>query len=89
MEGQTARMFVRPYDLDIQRLSTGKPSLRARVLRIQAAGPQVRVELQAETGEAVVVEMQHAQFRESGITPGDEVFVGLRDARVFTEDYSI
>jgi hypothetical protein len=33
--------------------------------------------------------MPHAQFRESGITPGDEVFVGLRDARVFTEDYSI
>ena len=67
VEGQTARMFVRPYDLDIQRLSTGKPSLRARVLRIQAAGPQVKVELQAETGEAVVVEMPHAQFRESGI----------------------
>jgi sulfate transport system ATP-binding protein len=89
VEGQTARLFVRPYDPDIQRLSDGKPSLRARVLRIQAAGPQVRVELQAETGEAVVVEMPHAQFRESGITPGDEVFVGLRDARVFTEDWSI
>jgi sulfate transport system ATP-binding protein len=89
VEGQTARLFVRPYDLDIQRLSTGKPSLRARVLRIQAAGPQVRVELQAETGEAVVVEMPHAQFRESGIAVGDDVFVGLRDARVFTEDWSI
>jgi sulfate transport system ATP-binding protein len=89
VEGQTARLFVRPYDLDIQRLSTEKPSLRARVLRIQAAGPQVRVELQAETGEAVVVEMPHAQFRESGIAAGDDVFVGLRDARVFTEDWSI
>jgi sulfate transport system ATP-binding protein len=89
VDGQTARLFVRPYDLHIDRRRTGKPSLRARVERIQAAGPQVRVELQAETGEAVVVEMPHAQFRGSGIVPGDEVFVGWRDARVFTEDYSI
>jgi len=89
VEGQAARLFVRPYDLDIRRLNDGQPSLRARVLRIQAAGPQVRVELQAETGEAVVVEMPHAQFRESGIAAGHEVFVAMRDARVFTEDYSI
>ena len=89
VEGQTARLFVRPYDLDIRHSSAGTPSLRARVLRIQAAGPQVRVELQAETGEALVVEMPHAQFRQSGILAGAEVFVGLRDARVFTEDYSI
>jgi ABC-type sulfate/molybdate transport systems ATPase subunit len=80
---------VRPYDLDIRHTGSATPSLRARVLRIQAAGPQVRVELQAETGEAVVVEMPHNQFRESGIQAGDDVFVGLRDARVFTEDYSI
>jgi sulfate transport system ATP-binding protein len=89
VEGQTARLFVRPYDLEIRRSSGAAPSLRARVLRIQAAGPQVKVELQAETGEAVVVEMPHAQFRQSGILAGAEVFVGLRDARVFTEDYSI
>jgi sulfate transport system ATP-binding protein len=89
VEGQTARLFVRPYDLDIRHSSAGTPSLRARVLRIQAAGPQVRVELQAETGEAIVVEMPHAQFRQSGILAGADVFVGMRDARVFTEDYSI
>jgi sulfate transport system ATP-binding protein len=75
--------------LHIDRLHSGKPSLRARVVRIQAAGPQVRVELQAETGEAVVVEMAHAQFRETAIAAGDDVFVSPRDARVFTEDYSI
>jgi sulfate transport system ATP-binding protein len=89
VDGQTARLFVRPYDLDIRHSNSITPSLRAHVLRIQAAGPQVRVELQAETGEAVVVEMPHNQFRESAIQTGDQVFVGLRDARVFTEDYAI
>jgi sulfate transport system ATP-binding protein len=88
-EGRAARLFVRPHDLDIHRHHNGRPSLRARVLRIQSAGPQVKVELMAETGEPVTVEMPHAQFRASYIRPDDQVFVGLRDARIFTEDYSI
>jgi sulfate transport system ATP-binding protein len=88
-DGQSARLFVRPHELDIHRHQDGKPGLRARVLRVQLAGAQVKVELEAETGESVTVEMPHAQFRESGIGPHDNVFVGLRDARIFTEDYSI
>lgn len=59
------------------------------MLRIHSAGPQVRVELRAETGETLRLEMPHAEFRERGISPDDEVFVALRDARIFTEDYSI
>jgi hypothetical protein len=47
------------------------------------------VELVAETGEAVVVEMSHAQFRQAPVTLQDQVFVSLRDARIFTEDFSI
>jgi sulfate/thiosulfate transport system ATP-binding protein len=88
-DGQSARLFVRPYDLDIHHNHNGTPSLRARIERIQSAGPQVRVELLAETGETVTVEMSHATFRDSHLTPADEVFVSLRDSRIFTEDYSI
>ncbi len=67
----------------------GRPSLRARVLRVQSAGPQVKLELEAETGEALTVEMPHAEFRQTGIQPDDRVFVGLPEARIFREDYSI
>jgi sulfate transport system ATP-binding protein len=88
-EGRSARLFVRPYDLDIARQHNGKPSLRARVVRIQSAGPQVKVELESETGESVSVETSHAQFGELRVSSGDQVFVSLRDARIFTEDYSI
>jgi len=87
--GKAARLFVRPYDLDIHHAHNGKPGLRARVKRVQSAGPQVRVELLAETGEAVVVEMSHAHYRDSRVNPGDGVYVSLRDGRVFTEDYAI
>ena len=88
-EGRTARLFVRPHDLDIHRQHNGGPALKARIERVQSAGPQVRVELTAETGEAVVVEMSHAQFRAALVDSGDDVYVSMRDGRVFTEDYSI
>jgi sulfate/thiosulfate transport system ATP-binding protein len=88
-DGQAARLFVRPHELDIHRHHNGKPSLEARVVRVQSAGPHVRVELETEAGEAVTVELTHTQFQEIGIQAEERVFVGLRDARVFTEDYSI
>ena len=88
-DGKPARLFVRPYDLDIHSQHNGRPGLRARVERVQSAGPQVRVELLAETGEAVVVEMSHAQYRDSRVGPGESVYVSLRDARIFMEDYTI
>lgn len=88
-DGRAARLFVRPHDLDIHRQQNGGPALRARVERVQSAGPQVRVELTAETGEALVVEMSHANFRATLVDTGDDVYVSPRDGRVFTEDYSI
>jgi len=88
-DGQAARMFVRTYDLAIHRQHDGKGALRASVLRVQSAGALVRVELTAETGEALTVEMAHAEYRKNPVAAGDQVFVSLRDARVFTEDYSI
>ena len=49
----------------------------------------LNIELHAETGEAVIVEMSHAQHRESRVGQGDSVYVSLRDARIFMEDYAI
>lgn len=88
-DGQPARLFVRPYDLEIQLQHNGKPGLRARVERVQSAGPHVRVELLAETAKTVVVEMSHAEYRESPVGAGDNVYVSPRDARIFMEDYAI
>jgi sulfate transport system ATP-binding protein len=87
--GEPARVFARPHDLDIRRNEDGRPAIRARVVRIQSAGPSVKLELIGETGDPIVVEMPHDKFRETPIQIGDDVFVGLREARVFLEDYSI
>jgi len=93
--GATARVFVRPHELDIDVHRTNDASVRARVLRIQSAGPLVRVELAADddgsvrADDTITVELTHERYRELSIHAGDVVFVRLRDARLFVEDYTI
>ena len=84
-DGVGARLFARPFDLDISHERNGKPSLKARVTRVQSAGAQVRIELSSEGGETVHVEMPHSRFRERAVAPQDEVFVTLLDSRIFLE----
>ena len=43
---RAARLFVRPHELDIQTVRNGQPALPAKVQRILATGPMVKVELQ-------------------------------------------
>ncbi len=88
-DGAAARLFVRPHDLEISARPNGKPSLRARIRRIQSAGAQVKVDLLCETGEQVNVHMAHERFREMQLSPDEDVFLSMRDGRVFVEDYCI
>ena len=67
----------------------GGPGLRARVELVQSAGPQVRVKLIAETGQALIVEMSHEQYCARPVNHGDQVYVSTQDARFIEEDYSI
>lgn len=89
VEGNEARIFVRPYDLDIHLADDGRPAVNAVIQRIQAAGPNAKFELLAEDGQTLQVEMPHERFRAMNVARGDTVFVSLRDARVFVEDYVI
>lgn len=88
-EGAPARLFVRPHDLDILRKSDGTPVAPAVIRRIQSAGPNVKVELEMETGETLLVEISHERSRLMQPKIGERVLVSLRNPRVFTEEYNI
>ena len=85
-DGHSARLFARPFELDITHEQNGRPSMKARVTRVQSAGAQVRIELNSENGETMQVEMPHSRFRERAVAPQDEVFVTFLDARIFLEE---
>ena len=90
-DGRNARLFVRPYDFEISDHRNGRPAIEAKVLRIQSAGPLVKLELADPQGLPIHIELPHDRFREANITPNAKLFVTPRDARVFvdTGDYSI
>jgi len=85
VSGRAARLLVRPHDLEIHTRPNGHPTFPARISRILAAGPQVKIELLSHSGEEVNVEMAHDRFQDMHIETGAEVFVSPRDARVFTD----
>jgi sulfate/thiosulfate transport system ATP-binding protein len=81
--GHTARVFVRPHELEIERYQSSGASVAARIQRIQSAGPIVRVELTSDQNDSITVEMTHERYRDLTIKTGETVFVKVRDTRAF------
>ncbi|MCC5829233.1 MAG: sulfate ABC transporter ATP-binding protein [Phycisphaeraceae bacterium] len=88
-EGEPVEIFVRPFDFELIGAGDQRPSLPARIQRVQSAGPVVRLELTGPSNEPVRVELPHPEAERLDLTVGREVRLALRRSRVFTEDYSI
>ena len=90
--GQTdtaAVAFVRPHDIRVTRVASG-PALAAQVIRSNAAGPVANLELKRlDSGEQFAVQLSKELFQELQPKPGEQVFVELRNVKVFSDDYSI
>lgn len=89
VEGQSRKLMVRPFDLDIVTTKSNDSAVPARITRINAAGSAVKVELTSESGDAILVEIPHDKHRGLNLKVGDTVFVSPRESKVFFEDYAI
>jgi sulfate transport system ATP-binding protein len=86
----SAVAFVRPHDIRVTRDAKTQPSLAARVVRSNAAGPVANLELiRQDSGEHFTVQLSKELFHELQPKPGEEVFVELKNVKVFSDDYSI
>jgi sulfate/thiosulfate transport system ATP-binding protein len=82
--------FVRPHEMKLSNLPNGDASFPAVVRHINSAGPLVRVELErAGDGSRFAVELTREESRAVQLQPDTQVFVQLKNLRVFGEDYSI
>ena len=86
LPAQPVRVFVRPHDFEVETHRNGAPSFKATVCRVHSAGPNVRLELSAESGEHLLVEVPQEHYRSRQITIGSQVYVSPRDVKVFTQD---
>jgi sulfate transport system ATP-binding protein len=80
---QPARVFVRPHELEVELQPNGHPSFAATVAHVHSAGPNVRLELTAATGEPLWAEVSQERFRGLGLRAGSRVFVAPREVKVF------
>ena len=85
----SARLFVRPHELDISLSDAEGGAVGARIVRIQSAGPTVKIELVGSDGNPLNVELSHERRRELVLLEGQEVFVIPRHAKLFLDDYVI
>ncbi len=89
-ESRAVTAYVRPHELEIDRIPRGTSSLKAEVLRINAASSAVKVELFAkEFGVPLNVELTQERYSRLELKAGDTVFVFPKRVRVFVEDFQI
>jgi sulfate transport system ATP-binding protein len=92
---------VRPHDVDLERqtppgaarageASAGESAVAtAKVERLSRIGFMVKIELRLSDGQPLSVELTKDRVAELGLAEGDGVFVNLRDAKLFVQDYAI
>ncbi|MGH7899839.1 MAG: sulfate/molybdate ABC transporter ATP-binding protein [Candidatus Binatia bacterium] len=89
-ETKPVTAYVRPHELELDRVPRGNSRLQAEVVRINPAGAAVKVQLSAKDfGVNINVEIGREQHARLKLQPGDRVFVFPRRMRVFVQDYSI
>lgn len=90
-ESKAVMGYVRPHELDIDRLPNGKSSLQATVMQINPAGSVAKVRVMSEEfGLAINVDLNLERYGELQLKTGEVVYVAPRKVRVFApDDYTI
>jgi sulfate/thiosulfate transport system ATP-binding protein len=83
-EARLATLYIRPHQLEIEHEDRGESQFKARVAHVNPAGPLVKVDLVAEWGDPVRVELSQERYRTLALEEGTEVFVRPKDMSLFT-----
>ncbi len=82
--------FVRPHDIRITREANGQKTFPARILRCNAAGPLANLELERlDNGGLFAAQLSKEEFQQLQPKAGEQVFVELKNVKIFSEDFSI
>jgi sulfate transport system ATP-binding protein len=81
--GEAVSVYVRPHALSVRATRDNGHQFRARVIHVNAAGPTVKMELLAEWGRPLRVEMPQDRYRALGLRPDSEVYVSPDPSGVF------
>jgi sulfate transport system ATP-binding protein len=89
-QGDNPITFVRPHDVEILRENPDGAAIAAKVTHIGFAGAAVNVELlKHDDHQQIDAELTNQAYRDLRLKQDDEVFIRLRNAHSFYEDYAI
>ncbi len=89
-EARSAKAYVRPHELEIDRYEHSGTCVRATIKRVALAGALVKVELFAdEFGVPLTVETTRDRWSHLRLDEGDPAFVFPKNLRLFVHDYQI
>jgi sulfate transport system ATP-binding protein len=82
--------FVRPHDIRITREANGRKTIPARIVRSNAAGPMANLELERLDGSGqFTAQLSKEEFQQLQLKAGENVFVELKNVKIFSDDFSI
>jgi len=82
--------FVRPHDVRITREPGGQKTFPAIILRCNAAGPVANLDLErVNDGGQFSAQLSKEEFQQLQPKAGEQVYVELKNVKIFGEDYSI
>jgi sulfate transport system ATP-binding protein len=81
-----AEVYIRPHLLTLRDRPTGEGEFPAKIVRVNAAGPLVRIDLEVPWSAPIRVEMSHEKYGELNLQQDARVFVSLGREVFVTED---
>jgi sulfate transport system ATP-binding protein len=85
-----ADVYVRPHELDLDKIGDADNCLRAKVVHVNPAGSVVKVRVLAEDfGLMINVDLTPERYKGLRLAQGDQVYVSPKSAKIFEPDYSI
>jgi sulfate transport system ATP-binding protein len=84
---QAVSAYVRPHELELDRLPRGRTAMKAEIVRINAASAVVKVEaFSKDFGIAINVDVPRERYEELQLKVADAVFVFPKRVRMFTQN---
>jgi sulfate transport system ATP-binding protein len=85
-EGQRAKIYVRPHELEIKLGPNGAPHMVANIERVNPAGSIAKVTAKTLDGQQMFVDLSLDAYQKLRLRNGDRVYIYPKNARVFVPE---
>jgi sulfate transport system ATP-binding protein len=83
VDGQLAKVYMRPHELDIKLARNGAPHMEAMIERVNPAGSIAKVTAKTLDGQQVLVDLPLERYEQLNLRQGSRVYIYPKNVRVF------